>query len=72
MTKDRNDVIDLCVGLVEAKFGPQPTYEQLTTKLRTEFPELQIKFDEVLEHYSMSIELDELLTQYNTYIYGNT
>jgi hypothetical protein len=60
----------VCIGAVEAKYGRNLSYEELYTKLLTEFPQEEFTLDEVMEALSLSIELTELQILYNTIGYG--
>ena len=64
------EVLDACIGVVEARYGKQPTYEALTDKLRTEFPKENYTLTEVIGFYGLSSEIGELQTIYKTLGYG--
>jgi hypothetical protein len=61
----RNNMINICIGVVEDIHGPQPSYEMLVKMLNAEFPELEIRLPEVIDFYCLSIEITELQIMYN-------
>lgn len=64
LNSTRNNLINICIGVVEDIHGPQLSYEMLTKLLNTEFPELEITLPEVVDLYCLSMEITELQTYY--------
>jgi len=66
----RRDIFDLCVSLIESRFGEQKTYDELLQRLSTEFPELNFTIDDIISFYSIVREQNELQILYNNLGYG--
>ena len=58
MTKDRSDLLNLCIGLIELKFEVT-NYEELYTLLDTQFGHMKFSMDEIVEYYSLSTEIED-------------
>ena len=59
MNKDRSDLLDFCIGLVELDYGKQATYKELQETLELAFPQAKFSIEEVEEYYSLSVEIED-------------
>ena len=61
MDKDRADLIDIAITVVEQRFGSLTNvfYEDLFKILDLYFPLLRFTLDEIVEHYSLAIEVED-------------
>lgn len=67
MTKDRLDLLDICISAVNLKYKSYNSPEQLQDLLDIEFPRLSFTIDEIVEFNSLSMDIeDNLLILKNT------
>jgi hypothetical protein len=63
MNKDRSDLLDMSIGLIELKYGnkQQRDYNELYALLDQEFPKMRFSLDEIVEYYALSLEMEDRL-----------
>jgi len=72
MEKDRSDLLDMSIGLLEAEFGVKVrSYEELYDQLDQYFGSLRFTMDEIVEFYSLQLAMeDQMLIMKNAGLNG--
>lgn len=61
--ENRMDALELFIGLVQSVHGSPGTYEELLNWLTEDFSEMNFTMDEVVEHYTLVREIEDLHIQ---------
>jgi len=59
MDKDREDLLDLSIGIVEMELGRRIPYEELYPLLDYYFGSLRFTMDEIMEHSFVGIDEED-------------
>lgn len=68
--RTRLNLLVVCIGAVEAKYGNNCSFEALFEKVSIEFPEKNFTKDELSRALALSIEYEEIKLLYSNIGYG--